>query len=99
MIDNRAKATKEDVEEFETALRSEFPTKTPTVLDEKNLHEDIGNFEQGPDESLRFYCGRAQELLRKSYCRDDTSDGSSPLAPIEMVVLSGIITAFFKGNP
>ncbi|KAI0990836.1 hypothetical protein K3495_g17351, partial [Podosphaera aphanis] len=97
MIDNREKATKEDVEEFETALRGEFPTKTPTVLDEKNLHEDIGSFEQGPEESLRSYYGRAQELLRKSHGRDATSDGSSPLAPIEMVVLSGIITAFLRG--
>ena len=97
IIDDRGNATKEDVEEFQAALKIEFPTKTPCSRNEKTLQEDIGGFAQGPEESLSSYYGRAQELLRRSHGRDAVAGGSSPLSPIETVVLSGIISAFLRG--
>ncbi|POS82298.1 hypothetical protein EPUL_004695 [Erysiphe pulchra] len=97
IIDNRESATMEDVDEFETAMRCEFPTKSPNIRDERTLQEDIGNFSQGPDETLYSYFSRAQKFLKRSYGRDVKVDGSPPLTPIEMVVLSGIISAFLGG--
>ncbi|TQS34083.1 hypothetical protein Golomagni_05547 [Golovinomyces magnicellulatus] len=97
MIDNREAATSEDVEEFRTALRCEFPAKTPSLLNERNLQQDIGNFEQNLGETLSSYYGRAKELLRQSHGRDIPTDGKSPLAAIEVVVLNNVVTAFLGG--
>ncbi|POS81791.1 hypothetical protein EPUL_006475, partial [Erysiphe pulchra] len=97
IIDNRENATEEDVIEFKSALQSEFPAKSLVGRDERNLQEDIGSFSQETEEPLSSYYGRAQELLRRSYGRDARTDGSSPLSPIEAVVLSGIVSAFLGG--
>ncbi|RKF55791.1 hypothetical protein OnM2_086043 [Erysiphe neolycopersici] len=78
-------------------MRCEFPTRAPNIRDERSLQEDIGNFSQGYNETLYSYFSRAQELLKRSYRRDAKTNGSSPLTPIETVVLSGIISAFLIG--
>ena len=67
IIDGRKDATGEDRAEFEEALSSEFSSKTTTILDERSLREEIGNFSQGCEESLKAYYRRAQELLRRSH--------------------------------
>ncbi|KAI0996300.1 hypothetical protein K3495_g11879, partial [Podosphaera aphanis] len=65
--------------------------------DEGNVSVEINNLEQGPEESLRAYYGRSQELLRRSHGRDAPEGGASLLAPIEAVVLSNIVAAFLGG--
>ncbi|TQS31332.1 hypothetical protein Golomagni_08390 [Golovinomyces magnicellulatus] len=87
MVDSRDKATKEDVEEFKMAFQTEFPARSLNVREEGN----------GPEESLRAYYGRSQELLRRSHGRDAPEKGASVLAPIEAVVLSNIVAAFLGG--
>ncbi|RKF59009.1 hypothetical protein OnM2_063021 [Erysiphe neolycopersici] len=64
------------------------PTRTPP---------NATCLEQGGEESLADYYGRARELLRRSHGRDVIINGSSPLSPIEQVVSPGIISAFLGG--
>ncbi|RKF65581.1 hypothetical protein OnM2_006021 [Erysiphe neolycopersici] len=78
--------------QFKSALQSEFPAKSLVGRDKRNLQEDIGSFSQETEEPLSSYYDRAQELLRRSYGRDARTNGSSPLSPIEAVVLSGIVS-------
>ncbi|KAI1003140.1 hypothetical protein K3495_g5063 [Podosphaera aphanis] len=97
MVDFRDKATKEDMEEFKIAFQSEFPARNLNPRDEGNVSAEINNLEQGPEESLRAYYSRSQELLRKSHGRDAPEGGASLLVPIEAVVLSNIVAAFLGG--
>ncbi|RKF82278.1 hypothetical protein GcC1_016040, partial [Golovinomyces cichoracearum] len=75
----------------------EFPARSLNVREEGNVSAEINSLEQGPEESLRAYYGKSQELLRRSHGRDAPEKGASLLAPIEAVVLSNIIAAFLGG--
>ncbi|RKF82276.1 hypothetical protein GcC1_016041, partial [Golovinomyces cichoracearum] len=97
MVDGRDKATKEDVEEFKIAFQAEFPARSLNVREEGNVSAEINSLEQGPEESLRAYYRRSQELLRRSHGRDAPEKGASLLAPIEAVSLSNIIATFLDG--
>ncbi|TQS31430.1 hypothetical protein Golomagni_08290, partial [Golovinomyces magnicellulatus] len=97
MVDSRDKATNEDVEEFKMAFQTEFPARSLNVREEGNVSAEINSLEQGPEESLRAYYGRSQELLRRIHGRDAPEKGASVLAPIEAVVLSNIVAAFLGG--
>ncbi|RKF65655.1 hypothetical protein OnM2_004040 [Erysiphe neolycopersici] len=40
------------IEGFEIVMRSEFPTRAPSIRDERFLQGDVGSFIQGHDEIL-----------------------------------------------
>ncbi|RKF71994.1 hypothetical protein GcM1_249093 [Golovinomyces cichoracearum] len=81
-----------DVEGFRIAFQSQFQNK-----EQGDLHAEIGGLDRGAKETLIWCYERARELLRRSYRRDLPTDDNSALAPIEVVVLGNIVTAFVRG--
>ncbi|POS87411.1 hypothetical protein EPUL_001146, partial [Erysiphe pulchra] len=98
LIDNREKATEQNVAEFNEQLIAHFPAKLVTYI-EGNLQNDTKNFAQKESETLTTYYQRALHLLRRSHGRDSLMKAAADnsLVPIEQSILNSIISVFLDG--
>jgi hypothetical protein len=97
LVDQRARASQADVEDFKEALMAEFPNKV-MEYSETNVYNEMQSFAQSPNEALQSYYKRAQHLLRRAHGRDDPRDPlAKQLEPAEVTILVGMVSAFIGG--
>ncbi|POS84036.1 hypothetical protein EPUL_004587, partial [Erysiphe pulchra] len=101
VVDDKENATERDFIDFKKAICIYF--KSNQEQTDPNIHSDLRNLAQGPNEPLEKYYQRSLDILSRSYCRDEplAEPGDECLKPLEVVFLSRVITAFIEGihNP
>ncbi|KAI6247430.1 hypothetical protein HI914_04558 [Erysiphe necator] len=97
VVDDKKNATERDVIDFKKPICIYF--KSNQEQTDPNIHSDLRNLAQGPNEPLEKYYQRYLDILSRSHCRDEplVESGDECLKPLEAVFLSGVITAFIEG--
>ncbi|KAI6245779.1 hypothetical protein HI914_06265 [Erysiphe necator] len=97
VVYDKENATERDVNDFKKAICTYF--KSNQEQTDHNIHSDLRNLAQGPNEPLEKYYQRSLDILSRSHCRDEplAESGDECLKPLKVVFLSGVITAFIEG--